>query len=142
MTMRLNIFLYQIERPAGSDHQLIENKIPPGDHLGDRMFNLQAGVDFEEIKPVFLEKELDRTRSCIPGGAGDCHGSLPDLSSQLGRKRGTRCFLDDLLMPPLHAAIPFSQPETGAMGVSNDLDLDMARSSEVLLYEDRFIPEG
>lgn len=59
-----------------------------------------------------------------------------------GRGSYSRCFFQDLLMTSLNRAIAFEQVNTVALGVSEDLDLDVSWASKVLLDENSIIAKG
>ena len=51
----------EIEPLAARDADLPAHQIDAGDHLGDRMLDLQPRVHLEEVEPaVVVEQELDR----------------------------------------------------------------------------------
>ena len=100
------------QRLARGDAQLPLDQVEAGDHLGDRMLDLQPRVHLHEIeRAVLLGDELD--------GAG------ADIADRLGRGRrgvahrapaglvhsGRRRLLEHFLMPPLHAS---NRARTGA----------------------------
>jgi hypothetical protein len=45
----VHVLLLQRERLAGGDAELEFDQVEAGDHLRDRVFNLEARVHFEEI---------------------------------------------------------------------------------------------
>ncbi len=53
------------------DEDLQPDQIEPGDLFGHRVFDLQAGVHFQEVEVSVLEEELHRARADVvdrPGG--------------------------------------------------------------------------
>ena len=82
---------------------MLLNEIDFGDHLGHRMFDLDACIHLQEIKGlrVFVVNEFDRARTFVLHAARECHrGPAYILAQRIcdSRRRG---FLNDLLMPPL-----------------------------------------
>ena len=53
-----------------------------------------------------------------------------------------RGLLDDLLVPALNGAVPLVKMENVAVGVREDLDLDVPGLADVLLEEDALVAEG
>ena len=50
-------FLRRRQIAAGGDPDLLQHEVDPGDHLGDGMFDLNAGVHLDEIEfAVLVEK--------------------------------------------------------------------------------------
>lgn len=52
MALNVQLVLRGRQRLAGRDTQLPLHQIMTRDHLGDRMFDLQAGIHFHEVKPT------------------------------------------------------------------------------------------
>ena len=76
-------------RPLGHG-ELDLDEIEPGDELGHRVLDLQAGVHLEEPEPaVRFEQELDRPRPDVPDGAGGgdrgCAHPLAEIGVDGGR---------------------------------------------------------
>jgi hypothetical protein len=78
-------------------------KVDAGDQLGGRVFDLDAGVDLDEIKVVVLiDEELAgagarRSRCRLASGAA----AVADLAPDALREVGARRLLDELLVPAL-----------------------------------------
>jgi hypothetical protein len=114
-------------RPGGQ-LDLQPHQVETGDHLGNGMLDLQAGVHLQEEKtPVGAENVFDRAgiavvrRCCEPDRRG------ADLVAQRGRQVGRGRFLDDLLEAPLHRTFALEEVDGAALAVAEDLHLDMAR---------------
>ena len=61
VTLDAQVFLLQPKDFSAGDADLLFHKVHAGDHLGDGMFDLQAGVHFEEIEiPIGIDEEFDR----------------------------------------------------------------------------------
>jgi biotin carboxylase len=60
---------------------------------------------------------------------------------QLGRDRYGRRFLDELLVPPLDRALALAEVDDVALGVAQDLELDVARLDHALLDVERAVAE-
>ena len=81
---KLDVRLLERQRLAAGDAQLLGDQIDAGDHFGDRVFDLDAGVHLEKIKicRVVVVDELD--------GAG---AAVADVARQ-GRRRGANLGAD------------------------------------------------
>lgn len=67
MTVERDVGLPQAQGPTLGDRDLVRDEIGAGDCLGDRMFDLDAGVHLEEIEllAITVEQELDRPQAAI-----------------------------------------------------------------------------
>src|SRR5580765_1571037 len=61
----LDVALLDRELFAARDQQLFAHEIDAGDHLGDRMLDLDARVHLDEVEAAVLVEELERTRAAI-----------------------------------------------------------------------------
>ena len=123
------------------DHQF--DNVESGDHLGHRMFDLQARVHFEEVERfVRADNELDGSCALVV----DCFGQrdcllahrFPDRVIDEWRRR----FLYDLLVAALNRTLPLKKINGVAMSVSDDLDFDVVRSLNKLLNEDAIVAKA
>lgn len=113
------------------------------DGFGDGVFDLEAGVHLQEVRAsVGGDEELDGAGAFVGdrAGGGDGRGvqGLPEGFGQ------ARCggFLDDLLVAALEGAVAGAECPDGAVGVGEDLDLDVAAAFHVGLGEDLAVAEG
>ena len=59
-TIQIHVALAHSEASTHRDPNLLDDQIDAGDHLGDRVLDLQARVHFQEIELlVFVHDELD-----------------------------------------------------------------------------------
>ena len=106
------------------------------------MLHLDPGVHLHEVEAaVGVEQELDGARADVADVGGQRHRGLAHPRAQLGVERRTRALLDQLLVPPLHRAVPLAQVDHPAVAVAHHLDLDVARVLQVLLDVDRAVAE-
>ncbi len=113
--------------------QLQADKVQPGYRLGDRMLDLKAGVHLEEVGTAAasrrivasIEHELDGAGVHITDGPGGGDRLLGEARSQGGIDHRGRCFLDDLLMTALDAALTFEEGHHTAVLVGHHLDFDV-----------------
>jgi hypothetical protein len=106
------------------------------------VFDLEAGVHLQEVDVVPGDQELDGARARVGdrAGGGRRRGvqALLDAGGE-GRRGG---LLDHLLVAALEGAVAGAVRPHGAVGVGDDLHLDMASAFDVRLDEDRAVPEG
>src|SRR5699024_5707415 len=125
--------LGELEHLALGDLELLENQVDPGGLLGDRVLDLQAGVDLEEGDRVALHHELDGAGAVVAGLAADRLGRLVEPPALLvGEERG-RGLLDELLEAALQSAVAGTGDDDVAVLVGEHLRLDVAGLVEVLL---------
>src|SRR5699024_5901384 len=125
--------LGELEHLALGDLELLENQVDPGGLLGDRVLDLQAGVDLEEGDSVALHHELDGAGAVIAGPAAESLGRLVEPPALLvGEERG-RGLLDELLEAALQSAVAGTGDDDVAVLVGEHLRLDVAGLVEVLL---------
>ena len=65
MALELDLLLRDRKRLALGDADLLAHQVDAGDHLGDRMLDLQAGVHLDEVELAVFPQELDRARAAI-----------------------------------------------------------------------------
>ena len=127
------------QRAARCDVQLQLDDVDAGGDLGNRVLDLQPGVDLEERQQPLagLVKELHRPGVDVPGGPDQFGGVRAEQLLLLGVQHGRGGLLDDLLVAPLHAAVPDAQRPHGALGVGDNLHLDVPAAADRPLEEDR-----
>lgn len=131
------------QRRAFGDAQLEGDEVEIEYGFGDGVFDLEAGVHLQEVRAsVGGDEELDRARSLVRDGAGGGDGGLVEGRAQgFGEARGGG-FLDDLLVAALEGAVAGAECPDGAVGVGEDLHLDVAAAFDVGLGEDLAVAEG
>ena len=135
--------LVEGQRFTAGDAQLPLHQVEPGDHLGDRVLHLQAGVHLQEVEVLLgVHDELDRARVHVVGGARQVAGGLAHALAQLRAHRGRGRLLDHLLVAPLDGAFALAQVDDVAVAVGQHLDLDVARLLDVALDEHAGVVEG
>ena len=127
---------------ARGDADLLLHEIDAGEHLGDRMLDLNARVHLHEVeRSVFVEQHLDRAGADVVDRLRAGHRVVAHPQAQVGRHRRARRFLDQLLVAALHRAIALAEVDHVAELVAEDLELDVARPREVLLDVDVAVAE-
>ena len=135
-----------LERFARRDQNLITHKVNAGDFLRDGMLDLDAFVDFEEIKiAVVVHDEFDRAGVRVTRGLGDAHGGLADFVAQLAKfifQQRRRRFFDELLVASLHGAITLAQVNDVAFVVAENLGFNVVRVLDEFFDIDAGIAES
>src|SRR5581483_7274582 len=124
------------ETIPGRNADLFLDQIDPRHFFRHRMLDLDARVHFHEVELAILEEELDRPRIHVADRFAELNGGGAHLLANLFGDGRRRRFLDQLLMPPLDRTVALSEGNDPAVGVPEDLNLDVPRSFEVLLEID------
>ena len=123
--------------------QLGLHEIDAGHLFGDRVLDLDPGIGFDEPEPVVgsdrftgggrgVDQEFDGADPAVADRSTQRGSSIAHRRSLPIADAGGRGELDDLLVPALHAAIPFAEVDhIGA--VAGDLDLDVMGCGHQLL---------
>jgi len=128
--------------PLGHQY-LVLHQVTPGDHLRHRMLHLDTGVHLDEVVvPFAVHEELDGTGIEVPDMAGDLQGGSAELLPLGLGKAECRGKLHHLLVAALHRAVTLEEVHQVAMGIAEDLDLDMLGVLDVALQENRRVAEG
>jgi hypothetical protein len=132
-----------VHRQALGDQDLRPDEVDAGHHLRDRVLDLDARIDLDEVELLLVDvdQELD--------GRGVHELRLRDerdrgLAERLAEQRveiRRGGDLDDLLMAPLHRAVALPEMDDLAVGVADDLHLDVLRARDVPLEEDGIVAE-
>ena len=80
-----------------------------------------------------------RTSQVMPG-PGIFHSAIIKKNIKYESKR-TWCFLDDLLVPPLHGAVPLEEVDVVVVLVAEHLDLDVPGCLDKLLQQHDLLNE-
>ena len=151
MTVQTNLVLRRhaglagnAEASARRDLYLRLHNVNARHLLGDRMLNLNARIDLNEIKlaAVGVLEKL--------GGAGVFVARVPRKTQRerrqcfarnIGKIRRRRA-LNNFLIATLHGTVAFKQVKQGAVFVAEQLDFHMARALNEALKVDRAVAEG
>ncbi len=119
------------------------DEVEPGDELGDGVLDLKPGVDLQEGEaPVGEEQELDGAGVHVADGSRHGDRGGPQLGAPRRCHGGGGALLDDLLVAALDRALPFEEVHHVAVGVAQDLHLDVAGARHVGLDEHGPVAEG
>ncbi len=139
---QLHVALRERQLRAGGDLDLGAHQVEARDELGDRVLDLDARVHLEEEElAVTVEQALDGARADVADGACGIDRHRPHAGPELGRDRGRGRLLEHLLVAALERAVALAEVDRRAVGVCEDLDLDVARILHVLLDVDRCVGE-
>ena len=133
----------EAEALARRDPELLPDDVDPRHHLRHRMLDLQPGVHLEEVEvPVAVHEELHGPGVDVADGRGQPAGRLAHARAHGLVHERRRRFLDELLVAPLDRALALAEVDDGAVGIGEDLDLDVAWLGEVALDVDGAVAEG
>ncbi len=129
---------------AVEDVDLRLHDVDARDLLGDGVLDLDARVHLDEVEGarVGIHQELDGAGAHIVRRRADgarIGGQFPALGVvEIGGRRA----LDDLLVAPLDRAVALEEIDHGAVGVAEDLHLDVAGALDELLEIDLVLAES
>eukprot|EP00128_Syssomonas_multiformis_P014383 Colp12_sorted_trinity150504_noHs@19408 len=142
VAMLLDLTLPQWECLPRRYLELPLDEVDTGDHLGDRVLDLQAGVHLHEVEPLLgVHDELNSPCAdvvhCLRCTHSRQANSFPHLWPEI-RRWG---LLDDLLVPSLHTAITFKEVHSIPVCVSKDLNFDVSGTDNIFLNKNMVIVE-
>ena len=129
----LDVVLTEWQRLARCDAQLVLDKIDSDDELGDRVLYLQAGVHLQEEEVAVLKQELDGACVDVTARLRHVDGRLSHRLARLVGEERRRALFDQLLVPALRRAVALAEPHHVAVGVGEDLHLDVTGPREITL---------
>ena len=138
----LDFFLGHRQVAAGRDADLLQHEVDIGDHLGDGMLDLDAGVHLDEVELAVLVEEFDGADAEIFHLLHRLGHREPDLLALRRGERGRGAFLPDLLVAPLQRAVALAEMDRAAASVAQHLDFDVARLGQVFFEIDGGVAEG
>ena len=126
MAKEVDILLLGRQGLSLGDPNLPLHQIEPGDTLGHWMLNLQPGVHLQKVKfATGVQQKLHRAGADIVHRPGRLHRGLTHGLPQLRRHHRTGGLLHHLLMATLQRAISLAQMNDVAVGVGENLHLDV-----------------
>ena len=123
--------------PAGRHVQLKPDQVGAGGQLGDRVLDLEPGVDLEEGEPLLprVVEELDGRRAPVADREGQPLGRRLQLGDLLGREdRGADSSMTFWLRRCTEQSRTPERPG-GALPVGDHLDLDVPGAGDQPLQE-------
>ncbi len=143
MAPELHVLLVKGERPTEGELDLGTDDVDAGDHLGDRVFHLETGVDLHEVEVhVLVDQELHGAGVGVVGGLGRLDRGGADVGQQLLVGNQRRGDLDELLVAALDGAVAGAQMDHLAVVVGDDLHLDVLGGDHHLFEVDVVVVEG
>ena len=135
--------LLALQAAAGSDMELCLDQVEVGRDLGDRVLDLQAGVDLEEREHLGLRvvEELHRACALVVDGQGEPLGRCLELRGLLRGEQWRGGLLDHLLVAALDRAVADADRPRRTLSVGDDLDLDVPGARDQALEEDHPVAE-
>ena len=107
------------------------------------MLNLDTGVDFDEVVPSHLvDQKLSSASIPVTDALCQLDRICKDSPADLLRKVSGRSDLNNLLVATLDGTVTLKEVNSVAHGVSEDLDLDVARALKEPLNEDGAITKS
>ncbi len=131
-----------LEGVAFGDAELEGDEVEGEECLRDRVLDLEAGVHLQEVRPAVRDEELDGPGAGVVDGAGGTYGEVVEFTGEFGRQARCRGLLDHLLVAALEGAVPGAERPHRAVGVGEDLHLDVAAVLDVGLHEHLAVAEG
>ncbi|MNI26837.1 hypothetical protein D3C73_805540 [compost metagenome] len=118
-----------VQRIASGHAQHALDQVQASDHLGDRVFDLQAGVHFEEVKVIAgsVVDEFHGAGAAVADRLAELHGGSMQAFAGGLRQVRRRGFLHDFLVAPLQRAITFTEGGNAALTVTKNLHFNVAR---------------
>ncbi len=136
-----DVLLLDGEVRTRRDADLFAHDIDAGNHLGHRMFDLEARVHFDEIKFLVLVQKFHGAGIAVAQrGDGIAH-EFADFRPLDGIERRRPRFLQHLLVVSLQRAVAFTKMDRIAVIIGEHLHLDMARPGEILFQVNRIAAE-
>ena len=105
------------------------------------MLDLQPRVHLDEVELAVPVQELEGPRAAVADLAARRDASRPHRLAHLRVDTGSRRFLEHLLVPALHRAVALAEMHDVAVGVGEDLELDVPRFFKIFLDVDGIVAE-
>ena len=102
---RIDLLLRHRKLLAVSDANLPLDEVDAGDHLGDRVLDLQSRVHLQEEELAVLVDELDGAGVVVADGTSRLNGGFTHCCLDACWERGCWCFFDELLVSSLGGAV-------------------------------------
>jgi hypothetical protein len=143
VTAQADIRLGQPEPAPLRDRDLLRHQVEPGDRLGHRVLYLDARVHLEEPErgPFGVHQEFDGAQALVLQVQAEGDRRRTDADPQRLAEPRCRRFLDELLIPSLHRAVPVAEVDH-VLPVAQQLYLDVPRGGDVPLQVHPRIGEG
>ena len=130
----VDIGLGQPEPAPLRDRDLLSDQVEPGDRLGHRVLHLDTRVHLEEPERgrFRVDQELHGAQALVLQLQAEGDRGRPHPDPQCLAEPRRRCLLDQLLIPPLHRAVPVAEVDH-VLPVAQQLHLDVPGGGDVPL---------
>ncbi|MNI20288.1 hypothetical protein D3C73_737620 [compost metagenome] len=142
VAVNLHFFLFDRQRLTGSDTQLLFNQIHAGDHLGNRMLNLNTGVHFDEIELAVFIQELESACAAVTDFHTGFRAALADITAHFAGDARCRSLFNHFLVAALHGAVALGQIDGVTLTVRQHLNFDMAWVFQVFFHVNHVVVES
>src|SRR5271167_646367 len=128
---QLDVGLAIAERGTRGDPELLADDVETADHLGDRVFDLQARIHLDEKEFTILIEKFEGTDTLVAELAHGLDGERAEPVALCRVERGGGRLFEYLLMRALKRAVALAEMNDPAPAVTENLDLDMTRPLEM-----------
>ena len=123
--------------------QLPLHQVVAGDHFGNRVLHLQAGVHLQKVVvQLVIYDELHRARAAVAHRQGGGYGILAHGFPHRGRDHRRRGLFNYFLPTPLRGAIAFAQVNRIAVRIGKHLNFNMPTVVNQPLQHQRAVAKG
>ncbi len=125
------------------DKNLRTHQVDAGDHFGDGVFYLDAGIHFDEIPlaGIHVVEKFDGAGVAIVGFARQLQRGVAQFFANARRQIRGGGDLHYFLMAALHGAVAFVQMQEMAVMVAEDLHFDVTRVGQIFFQEHAGVAE-
>src|SRR3546814_3989347 len=99
MTPKFEVFMFDRQPRAARDADLFADEVEAGDHLGNRMLDLDASVHLDEEKLAIFPQELDRASAEIANRRHHIDANAAHARALPAREHRRRGFCEPFLLP-------------------------------------------
>ena len=143
MAGEADLVLAHRDRFTAGDAQLLGDQVDPGHHLGDRVFDLNAGVHLHEVEAAAaIHQELHGAGALVADAACRSHGGGSHPFTQLWIQPRAGGLLQQLLVPALDRAVALPQVHHVAVAVGQHLHFHVAGPVDEFLHVEARVAEG
>ncbi len=141
MAVEFDVALRDFEAASSGHADLFEHEIDVGDHLGDRMLDLDARVHLDEVELSVLIEELDRSNSEIFELAHRVCRRLSHRAACRLVEGGAGAFLPDFLITALQRTVALAEMDGATIAIAEHLNLDMTGTRKIFFEVESIIAE-
>ena len=130
-----DIFLREVQRLARRNFNLRANQVNAGDCLGYAVLDLNARINFHEVKIIRrqVQQELDRADVGVVNALCGFDCKLADLLAHFGRQSNGRRLFQKFLVAALNRTFALAQMNHAAEIIRDDLNFNVPRTFNVML---------